>query len=97
MARESVRKQMEKTIKPLLRRSYEVLVPYIQGAASIWDFGNTLREPSLPEALVRRKDALAMRADWEEIGDDMKRAIAIVEQEIQQNLSTQNRQRPSAS
>jgi hypothetical protein len=54
---------------------------FLEGIARLFDFGGGLNEynsTSSPE----QSDAIAMRADWETIGADMRRAIVAVAGEL---------------
>lgn len=58
---------------------YPKQVFFVDGAASILDFGNTLA-PSGYGLTPRQKDYLALKSDWAAVGDDLQTAITKLEQ-----------------
>lgn len=53
---------------------------WLLGIASILDFAGALRDPRVDD-ILSRSDAEALASDWQAVGDDMRRADAIVREE----------------
>ena len=57
---------------------------FLGGAARILDFGNTLQEYNYSMS-PRQADYLAMRSDWLMTGQDLRDALHVFEEQLQES------------
>ena len=58
---------------------------FVEGMARVFDFGNTLNEYNYSRS-DEEADLLALRNDWEVIGQDLRMALARVKRERAKNV-----------
>ncbi len=66
-------------------RNAEAAMPFLTGAASILDLGDTLAPP-VPGLTPRQKDYLALKSDWAAVGGDLQAAVKRMDEEASQDV-----------